>query len=163
MLYETLTGLLSFTAGVHAAGEAKQHPDRLQPQGRHLCCQPNPGAAVAATPECTILPLTNLSHFPLWTYFHAAGKAKAGSNACSVRAGTCIVSQILEQQLQQQVLSEARRAAEAAQQQRAVSHQAASTSQAASEQSKASDGKAGRGFQHSVQCWQRPYWQAFAK
>ena len=74
-----------------------------------------------------------------------AGKAKSASPACSLRAGTCIVSQALEQQLQEQVLSEARRAAEVAQQQRVSSNKAASTStfQPASDQTKAGDSKPG--------------------
>lgn len=78
-----------------------------------------------------------------------AGKSKAASQACSLRAGSCIVSQTLEQQLQQQVLSEARRAAEAAQQQRTLSNKATSTSQPASGQAKSSDNKAGEAY-HSV-------------
>ena len=73
-----------------------------------------------------------------------AGKAKSASQACSLRAGTCIVSQALEERLQEQVLSEARRAAEAAQQQRVSSNKAASTSQPASDHSKAGDTKSGR-------------------
>lgn len=46
-----------------------------------------------------------------------AGKTKGSSSACSVHAGTCIVSTALQQELQQQLLSEARQAAETAQQQ----------------------------------------------
>ena len=73
-----------------------------------------------------------------------AGKAKPASQACSLQAGTCIVSQTLEQQLQEQIQSEARQAAEAAQQQRTASNKAASTSQPASEQSKADGNKQGQ-------------------
>ena len=75
-----------------------------------------------------------------------AGNSKGSTSMCSVHAGTCIVSTVLEQELQQQLLSEARQAAETAQQQRKAASKSASTSQpSAGQASKPSGAKPGEG------------------
>lgn len=73
-----------------------------------------------------------------------AGKSKGSTSVCSVHAGTCIVSTAIEQELQQQLLSEARQAAETAQQQRKAASESASISQpSAGQQPKPSSAKLG--------------------
>ena len=87
-----------------------------------------------------------------------AGKAAAGG--CTLHAGTCIVSDALEQQLREQVLSEARQAAETAQQQRRAASNAASTSQPSPGQQKASNAKSGARVSTEalvqLKCWMQP-------
>ena len=74
-----------------------------------------------------------------------AGKTKGSSSACSVHAGTCIVSTALQQELQQQLLSAARQAAETAQQQNKAASKSLSTSEPSPGQApKASSSKPGK-------------------
>lgn len=85
-----------------------------------------------------------LEHCPI---MQSAGRTKGSTSACSVHAGTCIVSTALQQELQQQLLSAARQAAETAQQQSKATSKSASTSEpspghAAKPNSSKSSGKA---------------------
>jgi len=75
--------------------------------------------------------------------FACAGKTKGTTGACALHAGTCIVSDAFEQQLRNQLLSDARQAAESAQQQSRAASKAASTSQPPPGQQKASTSKTG--------------------
>ena len=75
--------------------------------------------------------------------FVHAGRTKAATGGCALHASTCIVSVAFEQQLQEQLLSEARQAAETAQQQRKAASKSASTSQPSSGQQHASNAKSG--------------------
>ncbi|KAL3152351.1 hypothetical protein ABBQ32_001414 [Trebouxia sp. C0010 RCD-2024] len=67
-----------------------------------------------------------LEHCPI---MQSAGKTKGSTSACSVHAGTCIVSTALQQELQQQLLSAARQAAETAQQDSKAASKSAATSE----------------------------------
>ncbi|KAL0031439.1 hypothetical protein WJX77_000485 [Trebouxia sp. C0004] len=72
-----------------------------------------------------------------------SGQGKTVTGACTLHAGTCIVSHVFQQQLREQVLSEARQAAETAQQQRQATAKTASPSQPSAGQQKPSNTKSG--------------------
>ncbi|DBB10622.1 TPA: hypothetical protein ACH3X3_007133 [Trebouxia sp. C0006] len=72
-----------------------------------------------------------------------SGQGKTVTGACTLHAGTCIVSNVFQQQLREQVSSEARQAAESAQQQRRTITKTASTSQPSAGQQKSSNTKSG--------------------
>ena len=80
-----------------------------------------------------------------------------------MQAGTCIVSDAFQQQLREQVLSEARQAAESAQQQRRATIKPASASQPSAGQQKLSNSKSGEGSTSEEGCMQplqvpQPHW-----
>ncbi len=80
-----------------------------------------------------------------------------------MHAGTCIVSDVFQQQLREQVLSEARQAAESAQQQRRASTKTASASQPSAGQQKSSNTKSGEETISQEDCMQphqvpQPHW-----
>ncbi len=92
-----------------------------------------------------------------------AGQGKTVTGACTLHAGTCIVSDVFQQQLREQVLSEARQAAETAQQQRRASTKTASTSQPSAGQQKPSNNKPGEESTSEEACMQphqvpQPHW-----
>ncbi|KAA6426767.1 MAG: hypothetical protein FRX49_03092 [Trebouxia sp. A1-2] len=70
-------------------------------------------------------------------------QGKTVTGACTLHAGTCVVSDVFQQQLREQILSEARQAAETAQQHRRASTKTASTSQPSDGQQKPSNTKSG--------------------
>ncbi|DBA76463.1 TPA: hypothetical protein ACH3X2_008532 [Trebouxia sp. C0005] len=72
-----------------------------------------------------------------------SGQGKTVTGACTLHAGTCVVSDVFQQQLREQILSEARQAAETAQQHRRASTKTASTSQPSDGQQKPSNTKSG--------------------
>jgi len=88
------------------------------------------------------------------TTFCHAGQGKTVTGACTLHAGTCIVSDVFQQQLQEQFLSEARQAAESAQQQRRASTKTASTSQPSAGQQKPSNTKSGDESMSEEACMQ---------
>jgi hypothetical protein len=92
-----------------------------------------------------------------------AGQGKTVRGACTLHAGTCIVSDVFQQQLREQILSEARQAAETAQQQRRATVKTASTSQPSAGQQKPSNTKSGEDSTSEKACMQpdqvpQPHW-----
>ena len=90
---------------------------------------------------CTCTMLAYAIQFNEFSCF--AGQGKSVTGACTLHAGTCIVSNVFQQQLREQILLEARQAAESAQQQRRASTKMASISQPSAGQQEPSNTKSG--------------------